>query len=53
MKIKILASVAHNGHILQKDSVHDVPAPAAKLLIEGDHAKEYREPKPEAPGDKK
>ena len=64
-KIKILANVAHKGHILKKDSVLDVPAREADMLIDGKHAeivKEQRQqqqqqqqqppPPPEGEGDK-
>lgn len=42
MKIKITSNVVHNGKILKKDSVADLPEKEADALIKGKHAEEHK-----------
>ena len=42
-KIKIIENVSFNGHILKKDSVHDLPGKAANILVDGEHAVPHEE----------
>lgn len=44
MKIKIAKNVIHNGKILKKDEVHDLPAKQGDALIDSEFATEHKEP---------
>ena len=47
-KVIITTTVAHNGHILKKGAIHDLPRKSAESLLDSGHADPYEEP-PKAP----